>query len=89
MRIVFSLYFNSFTYIGEKKDENCTSIRTENSLALLIPNHFVLDDCPRAIAIKFNLTSNTEQNTKENKEITVFTYFLYWLSKASSTAMCA
>ena len=47
MRIVFSLYFNSFAYIGEKKDENCTSIRTENSLAFLIPNQFVLDDCPR------------------------------------------
>ena len=47
MRIVFSLYFNSFAYFGKKKDENCTSIRTENSLALLIPNHFVLADCPR------------------------------------------
>ena len=48
MRIVFSLYFNSFAYIGEK-DENCSSIRTENSLALLIPNQFVLDDCPRGM----------------------------------------
>ena len=32
-----------------KKDENCTSIRAEISLALLIPNHFVLDDCPREL----------------------------------------
>ena len=45
MRKVFSLCFNSFAYIGEKK-ENCTSIPTENTLALLLPNHFVLDDCP-------------------------------------------
>ena len=35
--------------ILKKKDENCTSIRTENTLALLIPNHFVLDDCPRGM----------------------------------------
>ena len=33
--------------ILKKKDENCASIRTENTLALLIPNHFVLDDYPR------------------------------------------
>ena len=42
MHIVFSLHCNSFAYI-EEKDENCA---TDNALALLIPNQFVLDDCP-------------------------------------------
>ena len=67
MCIVFSLYFNSFAYIGEKKDENCTSLRTENSLALLIPNQFVLDDCPRVIV------ENVEGWCKNG---TCFGYFL-------------
>ena len=43
----FFLCISTHLCILVKKDENCRSIRTENSLALLIPNHFVLDDCPR------------------------------------------
>ena len=46
MRIVF-FCISIHLRILVKKDEICTSIRTENSLALLIPNHYVLDDCPR------------------------------------------
>ena len=47
MHIVFSLHCIAFAYI----EENCASIRTENTLALLIPNHFVLDDYPRESGI--------------------------------------
>ena len=45
----FFLCISTHLCILVKKDENCRSIRTENSLALLIPNHFVLDDCPRDV----------------------------------------
>ena len=46
----FFFVFQFIFRILVKKDENWTSIRTENILALLIPNHFVLDDCPRDMA---------------------------------------